>query len=281
MPLLLPQLLYSQTWVSDSFNIAVLGHVSSACNPKVGDAVNMERCSIKVRITRKDQTSVDVVLPWETASVQNSVAIDAKTFLFIGATQAGYQQITVYSDASKSIVYKRLSKRASLSPTHDLVAFETYQPPHGSEIQRVQIEVVPTRDLKFNRAWKSKIVFGSVLNSNSKVDSAERGEYLCSGDLFWSRDESRIGFCTNNMDSGFEHLVLVSPYLIGETAIFKQIDTKSICRHMEQRPNERCTVFVEQMSIGADAVDVLLRSAGSNGYKEEQVSYQFKSFGKS
>jgi hypothetical protein len=274
------QFVYSQTWTSNSLSISVQGHESSACNPRSGDEINMKRCSIKMRVDRNGRTPVFVVLPWETVSVQNAVAIDAKTILFMGMTQTGFYQISVYSDASKSIIYKQLAQKAALSPEHDFIAYETYQPPHGSEAPRVQIEIVSTRGIGSNRAWEQRVIFRAAPKSNSYIDQAEQGEWLCARDLFWSKSGDLIGFCTINVGLDFERLVLASAHLGVETTLVKQIDTKDICRQMGQRPNERCTLFVEKMSIGAAGVDVLLRSTGSKGYKEEQVNYPLESFSK-
>lgn len=270
---------HSQIWKSDSLQISVLGHASPACKPLVGDAPNMERCSLKVRISRTNSPPIDTVLPWETVSVQDAVALDTRYILFMGKTQGAFHQFSIYSVASNSITYQQLAQKASLSPERAFVAYQSYQPPHGSQIPYVQIRVLPTRGPETDLLWKSRIVFDDRPTSPSHDSSGQqRGITLCSNELFWSKNERWIGFCTLNSSSDSQSLVLVPSHAGAEATLVKPIDTQSICRHMGQLSSERCTVFVERITIGTDSVDVQVRSTGSAGYKEERVSYPFASF---
>ncbi len=149
----------AETWKSGAFSITLEGHQSSQCNPRSGDSVNLERCSLKVHIDRLNHPWADLVLPWQTASIEEVAVVDTKSILFVGLTQSGFHQITAFDIDNKVVVYKQLAAKVAISPEHDFVAYQIYQPPHGPETPSVQVGVLPTKDMEQFRAWKPQTIF--------------------------------------------------------------------------------------------------------------------------
>jgi hypothetical protein len=279
--LLFVQNAYPQTWESESLKVSVAGYESSECNPAIGDEVNMKRCSLKVAIIKEGYPPIYFVLPWETVQVQDAVVVD-QSIVFIGTTQAGFRQITVFSVKSHSIIYSRLAQKVAWSPRHNFLAYQAYQPPHGMESPHVRIEMLSVHLLNTRLMWDSSTTSDEMPNAGASTSPTGTGETLCSNNLFWSADEEWLGFCTQRNITNSDKLILVSATNKDQQALVRNLDTKQLCQQMAQSQADRCTIVISQMLIRSNMmVEVNLRSAGSSGYKSEQAEYSFTSFNQS
>lgn len=273
---------FSQSWNSNSFHIVVQGHQSPNCNPASGDGVNLVRCSLKVHISgeQKNPVEKDFVLPWETASVEEVVAVAPDSVVFVGEMLNGFHQVSIYSIVSSKIIFKQLAYKVSLSPRQDLIAYQTYQPPHGGQTPFVEIEIVSIRDLVVGHPLEQRTIFGPNPNPESRKVPQDQGQSLCSETMFWSKNEQWIAFCTVDQSETSEKIILASAQKESASVLVKQMDINGLCDQMNQARSVRCTLFIKQIDIDSASVDLVLRSMGSKGYQEGQVKYPLHAFNK-
>jgi len=136
----------AQTWTLGSLQVSIQGHVSPLCDSRAGDAENMLLCSLRGALFKQGGHIESFVLPWETSQVRNVVAIDGESIVVFGSTQGGFEQLSIFDIAKKTFVVTKLAAKTSLSPRQDLIAYQTYQPPHGGE--------EPVVEIKYFIPWK-------------------------------------------------------------------------------------------------------------------------------
>lgn len=252
----------AQTWKIGGMRVSIEGHVSSLCNPRTGD---MHRCSLKGNISREARKPELFVLPWETVKVNNVIVVSDDSVVFFGATTLGFEQLSIYSISKKAFIFRQLAAKTSLSPRHDLIAYQSYHPPHGGEDPIVEVGVVFSSHVVQGGNWDSRIIFRD--NPQDGKGSEERGSFLCSSELAWSLDETWVGFCVGTLEANSERLILVSPNLNDPTISQKTLHVGDLCRATGQDPTYTCKIFVDQMAISENKITVTIRSMGSQGYR--------------